>query len=76
MYSRGNAAGRTLDWYFENYYEFREALGLLEADENFRDALGANGQRFYEKHYRWPVIEEKYNRILFDLEGENEKRSR
>jgi glycosyltransferase involved in cell wall biosynthesis len=53
--------------YYDDYYEFREALALLEQDAGLRATLGANGRRFYQQHYRWEVVEGKYNRILESL---------
>ena len=50
--------------YYTSYYEFREAVALLEEDRHLREGLGANGQRFFHDHYRWEVIEGKYNRLL------------
>lgn len=53
--------------YYEDYYEFREALARLESDGALRDGLGANGKRFYHQNYRWEVVEGKYNRMLSSL---------
>ncbi|HXV60762.1 MAG TPA: glycosyltransferase family 4 protein [Vicinamibacteria bacterium] len=60
--------------YYGDYYEFREALSLLERRADLRAQLGDNGRRYYQQHYRWDVIEGKYNRILDVLRKTDEKR--
>jgi glycosyltransferase involved in cell wall biosynthesis len=57
--------------YFEDYYEFREALSRLESDAALRDGLGDNGKIYYRDHYRWDVVEGKYNRMLSGLREED-----
>jgi glycosyltransferase involved in cell wall biosynthesis len=57
--------------YFEDYYEFREALSRLESNEALREGLGANGKIYYRDHYRWDVVEGKYNRLLAQLREED-----
>jgi glycosyltransferase involved in cell wall biosynthesis len=59
--------------YFDDYYEFRGALERLESDEALRHGLGENGKRYYRDHYRWEVVEGKYNRMLSALHREDEK---
>ncbi len=60
--------------YYDDYYEFKEALTLLESDDALRSGLGVNGKRFYRDHYRWAVIEGKYNRILRTLRAQDDAR--
>jgi glycosyltransferase involved in cell wall biosynthesis len=60
--------------YYEDYYEFREALALLEARADLREGLGSNGRAFYQQNYRWEVVEGKYNRILNALAREDRAR--
>jgi len=50
--------------YYTSYDEFKDALSLLEAQEGLRRRLGANGRRYYEAHYSWPVVEGKYLELL------------
>jgi glycosyltransferase involved in cell wall biosynthesis len=57
--------------YYRTLGEFDHGLRLLAEDERLRDVLGANGRRYYLEHYRWPVIEEKYERILHQLARED-----
>jgi glycosyltransferase involved in cell wall biosynthesis len=60
--------------YYADYYEFREALALLESNRALASALGRNGRRFFERHYRWEVIEGKYNRLLATLAEQDRAR--
>lgn len=60
--------------YFDDYYEFREALALLEECPELRERLGANGHCFYHRHYRWEVLEGKYNRLFAALQKEDASR--
>ena len=55
--------------------QFREAMALLESSPDLRSALGANGRKFYRQHYRWEVIEGKYDRILQALVREDQTRA-
>ncbi len=60
--------------YFEDYYEFREALLQLESDPELRSGLGRNGRKYFDEHYRWDVLEAKYNRLLEGLRVEDQSR--
>ena len=53
-------------WY-ENYEEFKECLDLLISDDQLRAKMGENGKRYVEENYSWPKIEEKYLRLLDNL---------
>jgi len=55
--------------YYSDYREFREALNLLLASSELRAALGRNGLAYYQAHYTWKAIENKYLAILHQLEG-------
>ena len=68
---RGQCRRSNAGLYYTSYYEFREAVALLEEDRSLCEGLGRNGQRFYHDHYRWEVIEEKYNRLLEMLMNED-----
>ena len=72
---RGQCQRSNAGLYFDNYYEFREALTRLEKDEKLCEGLGNNGERFYRNHYRWEVVEEKYNHILSELRKEDRERA-
>lgn len=46
--------------YYANYDEFREIVSVLEADPDLRRRMGRAGRAYFETHYAWPVILEKY----------------
>lgn len=46
--------------YYEGYDEFLETLRMLDGNRALSATLGANGQRYFERHYSWPVIEARY----------------
>ena len=73
---RGQCRRSNAGLYFDDYYEFKEALSRLESDSDLRDGLGANGARFFHEHYRWDVLEGKYNRLLRKLRSEDRDRPR
>lgn len=50
--------------YYSNSNEFAWALSLLLRDEKLRTHLAANGRRYVETRYSWPVVLEKYSRAL------------
>lgn len=50
--------------YYANYDEFREILSVLESDASLRTRMGGAGHTYFETHYAWPVILEKYLRII------------
>jgi len=54
--------------FYENYYEFKEALKLLLSLSRLRKAMGINGQEYFNQNYTWEVIENKYLSILDQLE--------
>ena len=46
--------------FYESAGEFAAALDTLLESPGLADAMGRCGQRYYESHYAWPVIERKY----------------
>ncbi len=50
--------------YYANYDEFRGILEKLEADAPLRARMGRAGHAYFEKNYAWPVILEKYLRLI------------
>ena len=54
--------------YYESYEEFAETLYALETNRGLRQALAANGQRYFEHHYTWETIERKYADMLDRLQ--------
>jgi glycosyltransferase involved in cell wall biosynthesis len=50
--------------YYTNYDEFRGILETLENDAPLRARMGRSGHAYFEKNYAWPVILEKYLRLI------------
>jgi glycosyltransferase involved in cell wall biosynthesis len=59
-------------WY-TNYEEFKEVLLLLNEDETLKEVMGRNGKTFFQTHYAWPVIENKYLNLMETLENKRKK---
>ena len=57
--------------YYTSRAEFIETLRLLENDPRLRAGLGANGRRYFNRHYAWPEIDRKYLELLRRLEDED-----
>lgn|GEM_PF-206285 len=53
--------------YYQGYSEFLETLRAIDMNPALATALGANGQRYFQAHYSWPVIERKYLDMLEHL---------
>ncbi len=60
--------------YYEDRWEFTEALKLLLRDADLRLAMGRNGKRYVNQHYRWSVILSKYERMFTRLRGASARR--
>ena len=73
---RGQCRRSNAGLYFDDYYEFREALLRLESDRDLRAGLGENGRAYYRDHYRWQVVEGKYNKILASLRQNDHRNPR
>jgi len=50
--------------YYTSYDEFRSILETLEGDAPLRARMGRAGHAYFEKNYAWPVILEKYLRLI------------
>jgi glycosyltransferase involved in cell wall biosynthesis len=61
---RGQCLRSNAGLYYSSYEEFREALALLEARPELRQAMGRNGRRYFEANYAWDVVERKYLALL------------
>ena len=46
--------------YYENAAEFAEAMHWLANIPTLSASLGAAGRAYFQRHYRWPIIERKY----------------
>lgn len=56
--------------FYENYEEFEEALSLLLSSAELQRAMGRNGRQYFNSHYTWKIIEQKYLSLLERLEKE------
>jgi len=56
--------------YYEDYDEFREALELLLSDSHLQSGLGKNGRAYFLGNYTWEILENKYLKIVDQLEEE------
>jgi glycosyltransferase involved in cell wall biosynthesis len=50
--------------YYRRYEEFAAAMDVLLQQKALADALGRQGQAYFEANYAWPRILEKYERLL------------
>jgi glycosyltransferase involved in cell wall biosynthesis len=49
---------------FADFYEFSEALTLLEADPGLRARLGAQGRAYVQAEYAWPAVAARLTQTL------------
>ena len=57
--------------YYGNYEEFAESLPTILTQRRLREALGANGRIYFNRHYTWPTIERKYLDMFDRLQQED-----
>ena len=57
--------------FYENYFEFKEGFRLLLSSGRLREAMGKNGEKYFQQHYTWEIIERKYL-ALFDRLGKEQ----
>jgi glycosyltransferase involved in cell wall biosynthesis len=55
--------------YYEDKWEFVEALKLLTRDGALRAAMGRKGQAYVNANYRWDIILHKYERMMTRLKA-------
>jgi glycosyltransferase involved in cell wall biosynthesis len=55
--------------YYGSYEEFAEALTWLLSHPAGADALGRSGRAYFERHYSWDVVMDKYERLLARASG-------
>ncbi len=53
--------------WFGSYPQFEAVLDRLVADASLRHDLGSRGRAYVERHYRWPVLIERYARFLEEV---------
>ena len=68
---RGQCIRSNAGLYYETYHEFAATLHAIEANPLFNEALGRNGREYFRTHYTWPVIVQKYQDMLQQLDAEN-----
>ena len=51
--------------------DFIDTLETIEKNRPLKEMLGHNGRRFFERHYAWPIVEQKYLDMLARLDEEN-----
>ena len=61
--------------FYANYPEFAETLRAIDTTPSLQAALGRNGRAFFERHYAWPVIVQKYVDMLNQLSREKPARA-
>ncbi len=49
---------------FDGYASFEAAVDLLASRRDARERLGRAGRAYVERHFRWPVVVERYARFL------------
>ena len=55
--------------WFRDFAEFESALALMTTDDALHEVLGANGLRYVDANYRWPVILDRYTAFLDRMTG-------
>jgi glycosyltransferase involved in cell wall biosynthesis len=61
---RGQVTRANGGLYYANTEEFVEALGWMLDHPAQSEAMGRAGRAYFERHYSWDVIMEKYDRLL------------
>jgi len=64
---RGQCIRSKAGLYYETQAEFVETIRAIVEGRGLNAALGVNGRRFFQQHYAWPVIEQKYLDMLSHL---------
>jgi glycosyltransferase involved in cell wall biosynthesis len=55
--------------YYANRDEFVEAMRLVMSNDRLRDALGRNGRRYVQQHYRWDAVLGRFERLISRVKG-------
>ena len=61
---RGQVTRANGGLYYSSTEEFVEALDWMLAHPAESEAMGRGGRAYYERHYAWDVVMEKYERLL------------
>jgi glycosyltransferase involved in cell wall biosynthesis len=73
---KGQSIRSNAGLYYETYAEFAEALHAMASSAALRLSLGSHGRAYFQEHYAWPVIEQKYLGVLDRLVLEGDRPSR
>jgi glycosyltransferase involved in cell wall biosynthesis len=65
---RGQCIRSQAGLYYETQAEFTETLRAISESRGLNAAFSGNGRRFFQQHYAWPVIEQKYLDVLAQLQ--------
>jgi glycosyltransferase involved in cell wall biosynthesis len=55
--------------YYRRYEEFAEILDLLRSEPRLADTLGQQGNAYFQRHYTWEAIMDKYEQLLGHVIG-------
>jgi glycosyltransferase involved in cell wall biosynthesis len=61
---RGQCQRSQAGLWYTDYDHFRECLLLMSRNGALCDRMGENGRAFFYRHYDWPVIGDKYDRLM------------
>mgnify|MGYP006195725675 CR=1 FL=1 len=56
--------------YYANREEFVEALRVIMTNDRVRGALGRNGRRYVQQHYRWDAVLARFERLVGRLRSQ------
>jgi glycosyltransferase involved in cell wall biosynthesis len=66
---RGQCRRSQAGLFYDDYNDFKGALQLMLHDKRLCRRLGSNGKTYFQTHYTWDVIENKYLSIIDQVEG-------
>ena len=69
---RGQTIRANAGLYYENYEEFSEALHTLETHKSLWRHFSRNGRAYFDEHYTWRTIEQKYLAMFERLKQEDQ----
>jgi glycosyltransferase involved in cell wall biosynthesis len=55
--------------YYANREEFVAALRAIMTNTRLREALGRNGRKYVQQHYRWDVVLSRFERLVGRVKG-------
>ena len=55
--------------YYENKWEFLEALNYLVRNSKIAERMGENGRKYVENNYKWNVVMKKLQKVIRDIGG-------